>query len=197
MPSTHTSLHYHLEFSTKHREATISSGIRAELHEYLGGTVNGLGGFAQGVGGVEDHVHLLLGLKATHRLADVVRELKKASSAWMRNRPCGSGFAWQEGYAAFSVSAPARAAVIQYISRQEEHHRQHSFGDELRALLRRADVTFDERCFWIDRAPLAPLPGCGLSSSCSGGVASLNHRLMDGTPPACWCLSIERVAIRS
>lgn len=81
--STYLSLHYHLVFSTKNRQTFIKDGWAAQLHEYLGGTVNGLGGFSQGVGGISDHVHLLVGLKATHCLADFMRELKKASSIWV------------------------------------------------------------------------------------------------------------------
>jgi REP element-mobilizing transposase RayT len=83
MPSTYLSLHYHLVFSTKHRATTIADPWRARLHEYLGGTIRGLDGVAEAVGGVADHVHLLVGLKATQCLADLMRELKKASSAWV------------------------------------------------------------------------------------------------------------------
>ena len=83
MPSTYLSLHYHLVFSTKDRAPLIEPSWRNRLHEYLGGTVEGLKGFPQGVGGIADHVHLLVGLKATHCLADFMRELKKASSVWV------------------------------------------------------------------------------------------------------------------
>src|SRR5258706_16402439 len=110
MASTYLSLHYHLVFGTKHREPIIAADWRSRLHDYLGGTIRGLGGFPEGVGGVADHVHLLVGLKATHCLADVMRELKKASSVWVHEE-IGEAFAWQEGYAAFTVSAPAREGV--------------------------------------------------------------------------------------
>ena len=86
MASTHLSLHYHLIFGTKNREHFIDPQWRSRLHEYLGGTVSGLGGFPQGVGGVADHVHLLVGLKATHCLADFMRELKKVSSVWVHEQ---------------------------------------------------------------------------------------------------------------
>ena len=81
MPSTHTSLHYHLVFSTKHREPWLGPESRSRVHEYLGGTIRGMKGVAHAVGGTGDHVHVLAGLKASHRLADVVRELKSESSA--------------------------------------------------------------------------------------------------------------------
>jgi len=81
--STFASLHYHVVFSTKNRMRYIEPQWETRLHEYLGGTVRGLDGFPQGVGGVEDHVHLLIGLKTTHRIADFMRELKKATSRWV------------------------------------------------------------------------------------------------------------------
>src|ERR1051325_1259537 len=99
MGSTYLSLHYHLVFGTKNREPLIDSRWHSRLHDYLGGTVSGLGGIPQGIGGVADHVHLLVGLKATHCLADVLRELKKASSSSVHEE-LGEAFAWQEGYAA-------------------------------------------------------------------------------------------------
>jgi REP-associated tyrosine transposase len=145
MGSTYLSLHYHLVFATKNREPVIAPDWRPRLHEYLGGTVAGLGGFPQGVGGVADHVHLLVGLKATHCLADVMRELKKASSAWVHEQVGVRAFAWQDGYAAFTVSAPARPAVRGYIANQEEHHRELSFRDERIDLLAKAGVGYDTR----------------------------------------------------
>jgi REP element-mobilizing transposase RayT len=109
MPSTYLSLHYHLVFSTKDRVPNIDAAWRSRLHDYLGGTIRGLGGIPQGIGGVADHVYLLVGLKATHGLSDVMRELKKASSSWVHDEIGLQMFAWQEGYAAFTVSATARA----------------------------------------------------------------------------------------
>ena len=143
MSSTFLSLHYHLVFSTKNREPLIDAAWRSRLHEYLGGTINGLGGFSQGVGGINDHVHLLVGLRATHCLADVLRELKKAGTKWVYEEIGKPSFAWQEGYAAFTVSTPARRAVQTYIAKQEEHHRIKSFREELAQMLERAGVDFD------------------------------------------------------
>ena len=79
MPSTHLSLHFHLIFSTKDRLASIHQDWRGRLHAYMGGIINDLGGIPETIGGVEDHVHLLVGLRATHRLADVLRDLKASS----------------------------------------------------------------------------------------------------------------------
>ncbi|HTI51536.1 MAG TPA: IS200/IS605 family transposase [Planctomycetaceae bacterium] len=145
MSSTFLSLHYHLVFSTKYRQPLIEAEWSTRLHEYLGGTVAGLDGIPQGIGGISDHVHLLVGLTATHRLSDFVRELKKASSIWTKDEIGVSNFAWQEGYAAFTVSAPAREGVRKYIANQAEHHRRVPFRDELIKLLERAQLEFDER----------------------------------------------------
>jgi putative transposase len=145
MPSTHTSLHYHLIFATKNREPYLLQEWRTKLHEYLGGTVRGLNGYPQGIGGVADHVHLLVALKPTHCLSDFMRELKKASSTWIRETIHAPNFSWQEGYAAFTVSASARESVKAYIANQEEHHRTRSFRDELMDFLTKSGIGFDER----------------------------------------------------
>lgn len=145
MPSTFLSLNYHLVFSTKDRHPWIAESWRGRLHEYLGGTVNGLGGISQVVGGVADHVHLLVGLKATHCLANFMRELKKASSVWVHDEMRLPGFAWQVGYGAFTVSPTARESVRRYIAHQAEHHRVKTFREELAELLSAAGVSFEDR----------------------------------------------------
>jgi putative transposase len=143
--STYLSLHYHLVFGTKNREPSIGAEWRPRLHEYLGGTITGLDGFPQKVGGVEDHVHLLVGLKATHCLADVLRELKKASSVWVHDEIGLPSFGWQEGYAAFTVSATAREGVQLYIANQEVHHGTRTFREELVEMLEKAEIEYDAR----------------------------------------------------
>jgi len=143
MPSTHLSLHYHIVFGTKDREPTILPAWRHELHEYLGGIARGLGGIPEGVGGVADHVHLLVGLKATHCLADFVRELKKAASAWVHEQTKSNTFAWQTGYAAFTVSVTGRAAIREYIANQEDHHRVRTFREEYIKMLIKANIQYD------------------------------------------------------
>jgi len=143
MGSTYLSLHYHIVFGTKNRVPMIDASWRNRLHEYLGGTIRGLGGFPERIGGTIDHVHLLISLKATHCLADVMRELKKASSVWVHNIIEDKRFAWQEGYAAFSVSATALNTVQHYIENQEEHHRVKSFHEELIEMLNKAGVDYN------------------------------------------------------
>ena len=145
MSATHLSLHYHLIFGTKGREPMIAPAWRGKLHAYLGGVVRGLGAIPDEIGGVADHVHLLLGAKATHRLADLLREIKSESSRWVHEDIGAAGFAWQEGYGAFTVSASQREAVRQYIQTQEEHHRRRTFREEYVEMLTRSGVEFDER----------------------------------------------------
>jgi REP element-mobilizing transposase RayT len=101
MPSTHLSLHYHIVFGTKNHEPIIQPSWRGKLHAYLGGIIRTANGIAESVGGVSDHVHLLIGLRATHCLADVLRELKSVSFGWIRDEIGVRNFAWQEGYGGF------------------------------------------------------------------------------------------------
>jgi REP element-mobilizing transposase RayT len=145
MPSTHLSLHYHLVFSTKERRTFIAPEWRERLHAYMGGILRAMDATPEAIGGVADHVHLLAGLKATHCLADVMRDLKRGSSEWVHDTIGEAGFAWQEGYGAFTVSANVRDGVRLYIARQEEHHRTLSFREEYLDFLHRGGVEFDER----------------------------------------------------
>jgi len=149
MPSsTHLSLHYHLVFSTKSRAPWLAGDIRAEVHDYLGGTIRGLGGFSHAVGGISDHVHVFVGLKATHCLADVMRELKSESSAWIHRKFRLPEFAWQEGYGAFTVGAMNMEVVRDYVLNQERHHRTSTFQHEYVEMLKRGLVEYDERYLW-------------------------------------------------
>jgi REP element-mobilizing transposase RayT len=145
MSSTHLSLHYHLVFGTKDHEPLITSTWCDRLHAYLGGLIRTLDGVPEAVGGASDHVHLLVGLRATHTLADVLRETKSVSSAWVVEDVGVRSFAWQEGYGAFTVSPSQLENVRAYIQQQEEHHRTRTFREEYLALLQRSGVEFDER----------------------------------------------------
>ena len=142
MANTYTNLHYHVIFSTKHREPHLKDQ-RIRMHEYLGGCIRTLGGTALKIGGVSDHVHALLRLKPTHCVADVLRDIKRASSEWLRES--NPSFHWQDGYSAFTVSASQIDRVCRYIENQEHHHRKIAFADELRTLLNVNGIAFDER----------------------------------------------------
>ncbi|MBK6409064.1 MAG: IS200/IS605 family transposase [Flavobacteriales bacterium] len=147
MMSTYFKLHYHIVFATKRRVACLDKAWRAQLWEYMGGTIRGLGGVPHGVGGYNDHVHLLIDLKPTQLLPDVVRELKKASTEWVRAHHGLRSFQWQEGYGVFSVGWRERDSIKDYIARQEEHHGKRDFHEEYAELLKDAGVTFDPKYF--------------------------------------------------
>lgn len=139
----------HLVYSTKHREPWLQKQHRNALFSYQAGIFKEWESPALLIGGVEDHVHTLFSLSKNHPLKKVVEEVKKGSSKWMKNDgPRNQQFTWQAGYAGFSVSQSSVETVSRYISGQEEHHRRMNFQDELRALLKRHGIEFDERYVW-------------------------------------------------
>lgn len=148
MASTHLSLHYHLVFSTKHREQWLAPAVRSRLHAFIGGILRTEGGIPHAIGGTGDHVHVFAGLRATHALAAVVQRVKSVSSKWVHAELHLPGFAWQEGYGAFTVSAPDLEMVRAYVNNQEEHHRVKTFQEEYVAMLKHGLVEYDERYLW-------------------------------------------------
>ncbi len=148
MPSTHLSLNVHVVFSTKERCAFIDPAWRERLHSFMGGVIRQTGAIPDAIGGVVDHVHLLVGIRATHNLADLVQDVKKTSSKWVHREIGLPIFSWQEGYGAFSVSPTQRATVKRYIANQEQHHRKKTYQEEYLELLKKADVEFDPKFLW-------------------------------------------------
>ena len=150
MPQSLSAVYIHLVFSTKERRPLLREReTREALHAYLGGISKTLDCPPISVGGMEDHVHLLarFGRKITQ--ADWVKELKRVSNLWLKEQGRAyADFQWQGGYADFSVSPSNLEQVKGYIANQEEHHRKLSFQDELRALLRKHNVEWDERYVW-------------------------------------------------
>ena len=123
--------------------------MREELHRYLGGILTNVDCQPLIIGGVEDHVHLLFAHSRTATVAEVVTELKRGSTVWLKNKAPGlSEFAWQSGYGVFSIGQSQVEDVRAYIAGQEEHHRKISFQEEFRRLLRRYEIAFDERYVW-------------------------------------------------
>ncbi len=141
--STFCSIHFHVVFSTKNRRRWIKPDWIDRLHEYLGGAIKGLDAMPLKIGGAE--VHLLIGCRTTHRPCDLVREIKKASTSWVRTVIGVSGFGWQDGYAIISISPDATEGVSKYIANKEEHHRQRSFREELEIILWRAGIEYDPK----------------------------------------------------
>ena len=140
----------HTVFSTKDRRPWLrDTALRQELHHYLGGILKHLDCQPIIVGGVEDHVHLLASLSRTCAPAEMVKEVKRGSSLWAKERDAGMrDFGWQNGYGIFSIGASQIEDVRRYIAEQEQHHRKVSFQDEFRLLLKRYELAYDERYVW-------------------------------------------------
>lgn len=146
MGQSYTNLLYHLVFSTKDRNPLITVDLKPRLYDYLGGTIRGLGGVSLGIGGMEEHVHVLTKLRPDKAVSAVLRDLKANASGWMHDVfPEVRDFAWQRGYGAFTVSYSQVERVQRYIAEQERHHRRRSFREEFVELLIKNGVEFDER----------------------------------------------------
>ncbi|MFW6163417.1 MAG: IS200/IS605 family transposase [Planctomycetota bacterium] len=149
MPQSLSNILVHLTFSTKDRRADIDGTIEPELHHYLGGVCGEMGCQSLGVGGTPDHVHICVRLWRTVAVADLVEEIKKRSSKWIKTQgPRCRYFTWQAGYGAFSIGQSGLAALQAYIARQKDHHRRRDFKAEFRALLEKYEVAYDERYVW-------------------------------------------------
>jgi REP element-mobilizing transposase RayT len=140
----------HLVFSAKGRRPFFREvDFRERVHEYLGGISKRMDCEPVRVGGVEDHVHLLCRFGRTVSQAEWVKELKRGSALWLKEQGNRfEDFAWQAGYATFSVSVSSLERVTEYIAKQEEHHRRVPFQDELRVMLRKHGVEWDEEYLW-------------------------------------------------
>ena len=149
MPQSLSKVIIHIIFSTKNREPWLDCEVRPRMHAYLATTCRDLGAEVVHVGGVADHVHIVTMLPRTVSQAQVVEQIKKASSKWIKALDARyHGFFWQRGYGAVSVSPSQFDAVLEYVETQEEHHRTRTFQEEYRELLRRHSVEFDERYVW-------------------------------------------------
>ena len=150
MPQSLSVVYVHLVLSTKDRRPFLRDrNVRESLHAYLGEISNRLGCPPILVGGVEDHVHMLARFGRTITQAEWVKEIKRVSNQWLKGHGAEfADFEWQGCYADFSVSQSNLEKVNEYIARQEEHHRKMTFQDELRTLLRKHQVEWDERYAW-------------------------------------------------
>jgi putative transposase len=146
---TYHCLKFHLIFSTKNRERWLTDSVRGRIHDYLGGIIRGERGVPLGIGGVEDHVHILFSWRTDEAISDLVRNVKANSSKWIHETFSELRiFAWQEGYAIFSVSESQVEKVRAFIERQPEHHRKKSFKEEIGDFLRAHRVDHDPRYLW-------------------------------------------------
>jgi putative transposase len=143
MSHSYTQTVIHVVFSTKDRRKTISSEFQPRLWSYAAGICKRQGIFLHAVGGMEDHIHLLIQIPPTIALANAILSIKSNSSRWAHEE--GQKLAWQKGYAAFSVSASNIPAVVRYIGTQQAHHRKMSFDEEFLTLLRKHGIAFDPK----------------------------------------------------
>jgi putative transposase len=149
MANTYTSLHYHLVFSTKNRERWITTEVEERIWAYLGGIAKENKMHPVQIGGIEDHVHVLLGAPASIAPSKIAQLIKGGSSAWIHDTfPNMKAFAWQDGYGAFTVSKSSIPDVSAYIRGQRDHHRTKSFQDEYLALLKKHEIQYDARYLW-------------------------------------------------
>lgn len=149
MANTLTDLIYHIVFSTKNRSPIIHSGLQEKLYSYIAGIAKRQEALVIQIGGVSDHVHIVLQLKPTHKLSEVIQKIKGHSSKWInKQNNTTTKFQWQEGYGVFTVSASQKPLVIQYVKEQEKHHKKVTFKDELVMFLKRHHIEYDEKYIW-------------------------------------------------
>ena len=148
MSHTYCCALFHCVFSTKERRKIITAEIQPRLWSYMGGIARKRKMKALGVGGTDDHAHILLSLPSSLPIAKAMREIKSESSRWMRETCALEGFKWQEGYGAFSIGWAQVDATLKYIASQKERHRKHDFQAEFIAFLKKHQMEYDPRYVW-------------------------------------------------
>lgn len=146
MAHSYICVYAHYVFSTKNRQKIITPDLEQRLWPYMGGIARENKMKALAIGGVEDHVHLLISLPSTLAIAKAIQLIKGGSSKWVTDTfPAHEDFEWQEGYGAFSISVSHIEATTFYINNQKEHHRTQTFEEEYKAILRKHGIEYDER----------------------------------------------------
>ena len=149
MPQSLSSVLIHLVFSTKNRQPLITPAIEPELFKYLATELRNMDCPSLAINGTTDHVHILFALSRTMTIANIVKSIKGSTSRWIKTRSTElRSFEWQVGYGAFSIGRSQAEQVTRYIARQKVHHRKLSFQDELRTLLLKYEVPYDEKYLW-------------------------------------------------
>lgn len=153
MPGTFSQIYIQVVFAVKGRESLISESWEEEIYKYISGIVKNKGQKMLAINGMPDHIHLLIGMKPSCCLSDLVREIKKSSNEFITEKKFTRfKFNWQEGYGAFSYSHSALDNVISYINNQKEHHQRQSFKNEYKEFLTKFQIEHkDEYLFeWIE-----------------------------------------------
>ena len=145
MSDAFSNLSVHVVFSTKDRIPLMTRRVRKRIFPYIGGVIKGLGGTVIAIGGMPDHAHLVARLPTNMCVAEFVRTVKSNTSKWMNERSTDMKFGWQRGYGAFSISQSVVSSVAQYVRNQERQNRIPSFKDELKMLLTKHGIDYDER----------------------------------------------------
>jgi len=146
MANTYTQIYIHIVFAVRARQNLIQPQHKDELQKYMTGIVSAQGQKLVAINNLPDHFHLLIGLKPTMALSDLVQDIKAGSSGFINKRRWINGrFEWQEGFGAFSYSHSQLTTVIRYIQNQERHHARITFQEEYREMLRKFNVVHDER----------------------------------------------------
>ena len=149
MPQSLVNNVHHTVFSTKDRMKMVGDEWSQELYRYIGGSLNRIGCRLICAGGISDHVHLLSSIDKKMGVSDFVMKVKSSSSSWIhKNIPGRTKFARQRGYASFSVSESRIEGVTKYIQNQREHHQHRGFQEELKSLLEKHNLKYDERYLW-------------------------------------------------
>ena len=149
MPQSLANILVHVIFSTKKREPFIQQEVMSDLHSYMVGIARSHGSHVHEIGGIEDHVHLMISLPRTISIGKLLEEIKKGSSKWIKTKGGNyNGFSWQRGYGAFSIGQSSFDNLRKYIQNQKEHHKKLSFQDEYRSFLKKYNIDFDEKYVW-------------------------------------------------
>lgn len=145
MANTYSQINIHCVFAVKGRENTIANDFRDELHKYISGILRNDNLYPISVGGWKDHVHVFFELNPNSKVSDIMRMIKSISSKWINDNKLVKGkFQWQEGYGAFSYSRSQRNAVVNYIMKQEVHHKTKTFREEYLELLGKFEIEFED-----------------------------------------------------
>ena len=149
MPQSLSKVYTHIIFSTKHRENLIDKRIENDLYNYIGGICKDFECNPVQVGGYKNHIHILCLLSRKIAQMDLIQHVKQGSSKWIKTMDEKySNFYWQDGYGIFSVSPRSVDKVIEYINKQDIHHKKMSFKEEYRKFLKQYDIDYDERYVW-------------------------------------------------
>lgn len=146
MANTYTQIHIQFVFAVKFRDAVIHSSWKDELYRYMTGIVQNNKHKLIAINGMPDHIHILIGMRPTQSISDLMQDIKGSSSKWINQKGFIKGkFEWQEGYGAFSYGKSQVKDVIAYIENQEQHHSKKTFRDEYMDFLKKFDVEYDEQ----------------------------------------------------